>query len=291
MPTMRAGRTRVRIQTRLPAWPALTFALLIATSASLGCAAPVADSTPSSTPVTDAPAALVVDSTVSLSLDGRQTVADVYSPGRPSSTAVVFVHGFMRDRSTFADHARAVAAEGVLAVVPDMPYLTDSRRNARALADLIAQMRGGQLGPPVERVVLVGFSAGGLAALLAADTPGVVGYLGLDPFDRPGGVGLDAARTLDKPARLLRAPSGACNAFAISAPWSSALRRMEGDRVIDQASHCDFESPTDGLCELVCGRADAQRQQIVRRAILQAVRDWLQPAAAIAHAEPVTPLL
>lgn len=291
MPTMPAGRTRGQIQRRFAAWPALTFALLIATTASLGCAAPVADSTSTWTPVTDAPATLVVDSTVSLSLDGRQTVADVFSPGRPSSTAVVFVHGFMRGRATFADHARAVAAEGVLAVVPDMPYLTDSRRNAQALADLIAQMRSGRLGPAVERVVLVGFSAGGLAALLAADTPGVVAYLGLDPFDRPGGVGLEAARKLDKPARLLRAPSGACNAFAISAPWSGALRRMEGERVIDNASHCDFESPTDGLCELVCGRADAQRQEIVRRAILQAVRDWLQPAAATAHAEPVTPLL
>lgn len=291
MPTMPAGRPRGRIEGRVAAWPALTFALLIATTASLGCAAPVADSTPTRTSATDAPAALVVDSTLSLALDGRQTVADVYSPGRPSSTAVVFVHGFMRDRTTFADHARAVAAEGVLAVVPDMPYLTDSRRNAQALADLVTQMRSGRLGPPVERVVLVGFSAGGLAALLAADTAGVIGYLGLDPFDRPGGVGLDAARKLDKPARLLRAPSGACNAFAISAPWSGALRRMEGERVIENASHCDFESPTDGLCELVCGRADAQRQQIVRRAILQAVHDWLHPAAATAHAEPITPLL
>lgn len=242
-------------------------------------------------PATDAPAALVVDSTVPISLDGRQTVVDLYSPGRPARVAVVFVHGFMRGRATFADHARAVAAEGVPAVVPDMPYLTDSRRNAQALVDLIAQMREGRLGPPVERVVLVGFSAGGLAALLAADTPGVVGYVGLDPFDRPGGVGLDAARKLDKPARLLRAPSGACNAFAISAPWAGSLRRMEGERVIDQASHCDFESPTDSLCELVCGRADAQRQDIVRRAILQAVRDWLHPAAATARASEVMPAL
>ena len=32
--------------------------------------------------------------------------------------------------------------------------------------------------------MLVGLSAGGLSSLLAAHTPGVVGYVGLDPFDR-----------------------------------------------------------------------------------------------------------
>jgi hypothetical protein len=40
----------------------------------------------------------------------------------------------------------------------------------------------------------MGFLAGGLSALLATHALGVVGYIGLDPFDRPGGAGLDAAR-------------------------------------------------------------------------------------------------
>ena len=238
-----------------------------------------------------APAALASERTESVTLDGRQTLVDLHGPGRPVSIGVIFVHGFMRDRTTFAEHARAVAAEGVMAVAPDMPYHTDSRRNAQALADLIGQLRDGRLGPPIERVVLVGFSAGGLSALLAADTPGVVGYVGLDPFDRPSGVGLDAARKLDKPARLLRAPSGACNAFAISSPWAGALKRLEVEHTIAKATHCDFEAPTDALCELVCGRADAERQKIVRREILKAVRDWLQPAAATAQATTPQPAL
>jgi pimeloyl-ACP methyl ester carboxylesterase len=220
-----------------------------------------------------------------ITLDGRLTLIDLYAPPRPTQAAIVFAHGFMRSRVTFADHAAAMAADGVLALAPDLPYVTDSRKNARALADLVGQLRAGALGPPIERVVLVGFSAGGLAALLAADTPGVVGYVGLDAFDRPGGVGLEAARTLSTPARTLRAPSGFCNAYSISSPWIGALKKLESDRVIDAATHCDFESPTDRACQLFCGRADPARQAIVRQALHQAVRDWLlSPSTQVAAA-------
>jgi pimeloyl-ACP methyl ester carboxylesterase len=219
--------------------------------------------------------------TQDITLDGRLTLVDLYAPARPSTAAIVFAHGFMRSRATFAGHAAALASEGILAVVPDLPYVTDSRKNARALIDLVGQLRAGALGPPVERVVLVGFSAGGLAALLAAHAPGVVGYVGLDAFDRPGGVGLEAARRLDTPALLLRGPSAFCNAYAIAGPWSAALKNLVDERSLAEASHCDFESPTDRMCELFCGRADAARQAIVRDTLREAVRRWLlTPASA-----------
>ncbi len=215
-----------------------------------------------------------------VTLAGRPTTVDVYAPAQPARGAVVLVHGFMRTKATMAEHARALASEGVLAVAPDMPFVTSSLDNARALADLIGQLRRGELGPPIERVVLVGFSAGGLAAILAASTPGVVGYVGLDPFDRPGGVGLAAARTLPVPAKLVRAPPSFCNAYAIAAPWATALPRLAEDRVIDGASHCDFEGPTDRACTLFCGATDPQRQRIVRQALVDAVREWLLAPAA-----------
>lgn len=213
--------------------------------------------------------------TVDVTLDGQLTLAELHGPGRPTRKAVILVHGFMRSRLTMSDHAAALAGDGVLAVVPDLPYVTDSRKNARALVDLIQQLRAGTLGPVVDEVVLVGFSAGGLSTLLAADTPGVVGYVGLDAFDRPGGVGLEAARRLDKPARLLRAPSSFCNAYGISSPWIGAFKQLQQDRVIQDASHCDFESPTDRACQVFCGKADAARQAIVRQTLHEAVRDWL----------------
>jgi hypothetical protein len=177
-------------------------------------------------------------------------------------------------------HAAALAAVGVVAITPDLPYTFDFRRNAQGLAELVAWVRGGGAsgGTAVARIVLVGFSAGALSSLLAATTPGVVGYVGLDAFDRvtgDGALGLDFAPRMTTEALLLRAPPSRCNAQSISAPWGGALPRLVSDRLIEGASHCDFESPTDWLCRLACGDTDAGRQALVRRTLIDAVDRWL----------------
>lgn len=51
----------------------------------------------------------------------------------------------------------------------------------------------------------IGFSAGALSSLLAAATAGVVGCVGLDPFDGHSALGLGFAPTLHTEAILLRA--------------------------------------------------------------------------------------
>ena len=241
--------------------------------------------------------------TLSVTLAGRSVAVDVYRPAGPPRGAVVLSHGFTRSRSTLGGHAAALAATGVLALTPDLPHTFDFRRNAQGLAELVAMLRGAAadgtpspagarsrgvdaaaLGGPVERVVLVGFSAGALSSLLAAGSPGVVGYVGLDAFDRiergpEGGgtqaLGLEHARTLKTEALLLRAPPSRCNAQAVSAPWGAALPALRADTVIDGATHCDFESPTDWMCRIACGDADPARQARVREALLQAVARWL----------------
>jgi dienelactone hydrolase len=213
--------------------------------------------------------------TVDATLTGRAVRIDVYRPDAVPRGAFVLAHGFMRSRATMADHAVALAREGVLAIAPDLPYLTDSRDNARALVELIAQIRAGAFAPAVDRVVLVGFSAGGLATLLAAVSPGVVGYIGLDPFDRPGGEGLAAAQTLRVPALLLRGPPTFCNAYGISAPWGPVLSALVEERLIEGASHCDFEAPTDRWCTFFCGATDAARQQVVRDTLLNGAQRFL----------------
>jgi hypothetical protein len=129
--------------------------------------------------------------------------------------------------------------------------------------------------------MLVGFSARGLSGLLAADTPGVVGYVGLDPFDRamPGEaerLGLAAASRLQTEALLLRAPVSNCNAEAVAAPWASALPALWRDEFITGASHCGFESPTDWMCRLACGDTDPARQQQVRQGLLDAAAHWVR---------------
>lgn len=221
--------------------------------------------------------------TTELTLAGRAVAVDVYRPAGPLRGAAILSHGFTRSRTTLGGHAAALASQGILALTPDLPATFDFRRNAQGLAELVAMLRaGGDLGPPVPRVVLVGFSAGGLSSLLAAATPGVVGYVGLDPFDRslPDGqtaLGLAYAPTLQTEALLLRAPPSRCNAESVAAPWSKALPGLRADRVIAGASHCDFESPSDWMCAIACGAPDPARQALVRAALLEAMDRWLPP--------------
>jgi dienelactone hydrolase len=226
-------------------------------------------------------AAPAAPTTVEVTLSGRTVPIDVHRPAGTPRGAVILSHGFTRSRTTLGGHAAAIAEAGAIALSPDLPYTFDFRRNAQGLSELVARLRaGGTFGPPVERVVLVGFSAGGLSSLLAASTPGVVGYVGLDPFDKVergegGALGRDFAPSLKTEALLLRAPPSRCNAQAVAAPWGRLLPRLLQDTVIEGASHCDFESPTDWMCRWACGETDPRRQAAVRAGLMEAVERWL----------------
>ncbi len=216
------------------------------------------------------------------SIAGHRVVLDIYPAAGPVRGAAILSHGFTRSRRTLSGHAQALAENGVLTLTPDLPCTFDFRCNARALAAMVGLLRAGDtFGAPVEKVMLVGFSAGGLSSLLAADTPGVVGFVGLDPFDRtmPGEterLGLAAAGRLNVETMLLRAPPSRCNAEAVAAPWSTVLPALWRDELIPDASHCDFESPTDWMCRLACGDSDPARQQRVRQGLLDAAARWMR---------------
>lgn len=234
--------------------------------------------------------------TLTMTLAGERTRVDVTEPAGTTDAAsrrdaVILAHGFMRSRATMAGHATMLARAGYWAIVPDLPYLLDSRDNAVALRELVRQLQQGAAGVPLDRFVLVGFSAGGLSALLAADAPGVAGYVGLDPFDRPSGVGLEAARKLAIPAFLLRGPAAACNAYSIAEPWVTALPGLVQDQQLAAASHCDFESPTDGVCSFVCGDTSPRIQAAVSAFLLDSVRHALPPFGSKqpAFARPAQP--
>ncbi len=103
-------------------------------------------------------------------------------------------------------------------------------------------------------VVYAGFSAGGLAALLAAaEDPGAVAYLGLDAVDS-GGLAAGATR-LALPALFLMAEPGACNADGNMRATAAAIASSRTVR-IPNATHCDFEDPFDPLCTRLCGRVE-----------------------------------
>jgi dienelactone hydrolase len=215
-------------------------------------------------------------------VNGTSIDVDVHKPIGPQKGVAILTHGFTRSRTTMGEHAQALAARGVLAITPDMPCTFDFRCNASAIAGLVNLLRNTDtFGSSNQRIMLVGFSAGGLSSLLAADTPGVVGYVGLDPFDRvlsneTERAGITASRRLTTEALLLRAPASSCNAKAVAAPWGTELKALWRDELIAGASHCDFEAPSDWKCRLACGDTDPARQLQVRNGILDAAARWLQ---------------
>lgn len=211
---------------------------------------------------------------------GVRMEVEVHRPAGPPAGAVVLAHGFLRGPRTLRGYAEAIAAQGHLAVVPALPSKVDSRANGRALAGLVARLRDGALGAPVDRVVLAGFSAGGLAVMLAAGSPGVVGTVALDPFDRPGRAGLEAAGRAMAPMVLLQGPPSFCNAYGIASPWRAAAPRLDRHRLVEGASHCDFEWPTDASCRLACGATHPAAQAVIRAEVLEAVRRLTPPGTA-----------
>jgi dienelactone hydrolase len=228
------------------------------------------------------PTAKVIPQTQVLNINGHSVEVDVYKPIGPQKGAAILTHGFTRSRTTMGEHAQALAARGVLAITPDMPCTFDFRCNASAITEMVSLLRNTTtFGSSSQRVMLVGFSAGGLSSLLAADTPGVVGFVGLDPFDRvlsneTERAGITASRKLTTEVLLLRAPASRCNANAVAAPWGSELKTLWRDDLIAGASHCDFEAPTDWKCRLACGDTDHARQLQVRQGLLDAAARWLQ---------------
>jgi dienelactone hydrolase len=226
--------------------------------------------------------AKIIPQTQVVKINGTSIEVDVYKPIGSLKGAAILTHGFTRSRTTMGEHSQALAARGILAITPDMPCTFDFRCNSSAIAGLVNLLRNTDtFGGSSQRVMLVGFSAGGLSSLLAADTPGVVGFVGLDPFDRvlpneTERAGITASRRLTTEALLLRAPASSCNANAVAAPWGTELKTLWRDDLIAGASHCDFEAPSDWKCRLACGDTDPARQLQVRQGLLDAAARWLQ---------------
>ena len=127
---------------------------------------------------------------------------------------MIVAHGFARRRHNMAGWGQHLAQAGFVAAVPDLPAWSDHARNGRFIADLCAYLCAGEswrqrIDPA--RVGLMGFSAGGLATLLAsAAQPGPAIWVGLDPVDHKG-MGAEAAPLVRCRAVVLTAEPSACN--------------------------------------------------------------------------------
>ena len=203
---------------------------------------------------------------------------DLYLPSVAEDLrgGAILAHGFLRPRTTMQNHARALAARGIVALVPSLPYKTDPAGNARALRELAGQLRQGRFAPAVAGVVLIGFSAGALAAVLAAPgLPGLSGLIALDPFDRRSQPGRESAGHVAAPTLVMRAPPAACNGYGSASSWAATLPRLDRDILIPRATHCDFEAPTTLACRLACFGTDDARRAVIRETLLEAVGRYL----------------
>jgi pimeloyl-ACP methyl ester carboxylesterase len=203
---------------------------------------------------------------------GRETRIGVFRPAAPPIGLVVIAHGFSRSGERHADLAQALAAAGFLVAVPDLPYFADHGANGVAIRDIAHAVARVTADAPADLpIVLVGFSAGGLASLLAAgEVAGLAGWIGLDPVDLRG-QGEAAAQSLGVPAMVIRAPPSSCNANGNGARIVAALPETQSeDLVVDEASHCDFEDPGTLACVVACGPDDRERRTGIRRAVVSA---------------------
>lgn len=197
----------------------------------------------------------------------------LYEPDAAAGSTVLIGHGFLRDQATMSGLAAALARHGMRAATLDFCSMRfwngHHARNATDLA-LLARALG------VERPIYAGFSAGALAALLAAASdPATRGLITLDLVVQPP-YGRDAVTSLDAPWLALHGPPSSCNAHLNAEPaYTAYAGRLERARH-ETASHCEFESPTDGLCETLCGDPDnARNDHAQRTAIIERVVGWV----------------
>jgi dienelactone hydrolase len=215
-------------------------------------------------------------------LDGHRLHVDVYEPDAETSGGMAIVaHGFTRSRERHRDLGRSLAAAGIVAVIPDLPYVLNHWGNGDAVEELVHKLEAGALGlPPIDqsRLVLVGTSAGGLATVLAAaKLPKLAGWVGLDPVDRTGS-GVQAASRLSAPAVVLLAEPTGCNLFGSGRTIARAVPDLLRSVVLEGASHCDFEGPTNKFCQRVCGGSSPEMQSRAREETVGAVAEMLQAA-------------
>ena len=179
-----------------------------------------------------------------------------YPEGISNPPVVVLGHGFARGSSVMTGWAEHLSSWGVEVLLPTLCHYNvftgvDHEMNGQNMKEL-ASLRGAL------EVIYVGHSAGGLAAIIAASQDdNAIGVLGLDTTDTqdvPGVadfIGRDYAGGVMAPAFSLRGEPSSCN----SNNNGLDLFRMMGDYKavkINSADHCDFENPTDFICELNC---------------------------------------
>ncbi len=201
----------------------------------------------------------------------------IYQPDQPrTATSVILGHGFLRDQDNMVELSRAVANAGIRIVTLDFCNMRvwngHHQRNAQDMRDL-AESLG-----IAHDIIFAGFSAGALAAVLAADN-NTRAIMALDLVDQAE-LGTTAIANLTTPLVGLAGPASGCNANNNGDAIFESRKQPTLSQLlkIDNASHCEFESPSNWLCETACGDKDSDQAATIQRAsIIQRAVDMLTP--------------
>jgi len=207
---------------------------------------------------------------------GCEIVYERHGPVQKSETpTVVLAHGFKRSRDTMRGWAQHWAELGIPSVLLDFCNATlingHHQRNADDMRALVGELN-------LNRVVYAGFSAGGLAAYLAAlDDQDAIAYLGLDSVDS-GDLARETPRQLSIPALFLVGKPSICNANGNFAPVFE--RWPDYDVVsVKRATHCHFELPYNNRCAWLCGRRTPEETSALQSELKTLATQWLLETA------------
>lgn len=186
----------------------------------------------------------------------------VYTPvGAIDPPLVVLGHGFARGVDRMVGWAEHFSSWGVEVILPTLCHYSisqgiDHPMNGKNMKEL-AEWAG------ATQVVYAGQSAGGLAAVIAATLDDdALGVLGLDATDTensyevPDFIGQTYAPDVTSPAYFIRGEPSFCNS---NNNGLTLARMVPSHRIIKVvgSDHCDYENPTDLMCEVSCQNSQA----------------------------------
>ena len=178
---------------------------------------------------------------------------------------VVLGHGFMRSKKKMAYLAQHLVSWGLSVVNVEFCnsklWAGNHDLNGADMVAVSQKING-------DKVIYMGFSAGGLAAIVAANLDKhTQAFFGLDMVDNRG-LGKKLAPNMTVPLYGLIAAPSACNAnnngldLYVLAPQSNVIK-------VEDTSHCHFEFPVDGKCSFVCGKGEKRfSRQTIQQTIV-----------------------
>ncbi len=201
-----------------------------------------------------------------------KTASGEVEPAAGLCPVVVFGHGFSRSKEQYVNVGAHLATRGFITIIPNFSG-SDHGKNADDLVVMIdwilarnsdpASIFYGRVDPTA--IGSSGHSAGGLSAIVAASRDQRVRATApRDPVDS-NGLGVGALASVHVPVAITYSEDSSCNANGSArALYAAAQAPKRGVKVVN-GTHCDPEDPTNFLCTLVCGAANAARQALYRR--------------------------